>query len=129
MAEFVTASDITDSVLTGRVTEGELAGANETVTRLAASFGITEAAVSPMAKRLAVAVACRDCCLGLVGTDSTVQMDGSRADDIYERKYKLYAALVTDLEKDITAADFKDSEEDGEGDGGAWVRTINLQRA
>lgn len=128
MAEFATAADITDSVLAGRVTEAQLSGANEAMTRLAAAFGITEAAVTPMGKRLAVAIACRDCCLGLVGTDATVQMDGNRADDIYERKYKLYAELVSDLEKDITAADFKDGTEE-EGDGGAWVQTINLTRA
>ncbi len=126
MAEFVTAADITDSVLAGRVTSVQIAGANEYMSRLAASFGIIEVSVTPMAKRLGVAVACRDCCLGLVGTDATVQMDGSRQDDIYERKYKLYAGMVSDLEKNITAADFKgDGEEE---DGGAWVQTIQLSR-
>lgn len=124
MTIFAEAADITDAVLTGRVREEELTAGNEYVSRLAASFGAESPAVTPLTKRLAAVIACRECCLALVGTDATVQLDG-RQDDIYERKYKLYASEAEAIEKRLTKADFTDeAEEDG-----AWVQTITIQRA
>lgn len=131
MGDFIVADDITDSILKGRVSADQLAGANDSLRRIAFSFGVSHPWASPLARRLAAAIACRDCCLDLVGTDATVQMDGSRQDDIYERKYKLYAQQASELEKQLTKADFLDpnrnDEEAGEEDG-AWVQTIQLQR-
>lgn len=127
--ELITAVDITDSVLTGRVTDAELAYANEAVVRLAATYGVKEDAIvaSNLAKRYAVTIACRECCLNLVGTDPTVQMEGARQDDIYERKYKLYDTMVKDILKDLTLADFAGEEDDANG-GGSWTKTVNIFR-
>ena len=124
--ELITAVDITDSVLTGRVTGEELAFANEAVVRLAATYGVKEETIvaSNLAKRYAVVIACRECCLNLVGTDPTVQMDGVRQDDIYERKYKLYDAMSKDILKGLTLADFVGAEDGG----GAWTKTVNIYR-
>lgn len=126
--ELITAADITDSVLVGRVTGEELAFANEAVVRLAATYGVKEetivASASNLAKRYAVVIACRECCLNLVGTDPTVQMDGARQDDIYERKYKLYDAMSKDILKGLTLADFAGAEDGG----GAWTKTVNIYR-
>ncbi len=127
--ELITATDITDSVLTGRVTDEELAHANEAVTRLAAMYGVKEEAIvaSNLAKRYAVVLACRECCLDLVGTDPTVQLEGARQDDIYERKYKLYDAMAKEISKDLTLADFAGEEDDANG-GGSWTKTVNIFR-
>lgn len=124
--ELITATDITDSVLAGRVTGEELAFANEAVVRLAATYGVKEETIvaSNLAKRYAVVIACRECCLNLVGTDPTVQMDGVRQDDIYERKYKLYDAMSKDILKGLTLADFVGAEDGG----GAWTKTVNIYR-
>ena len=124
--ELITAADITDSVLVGRVTGEELAFANEAVVRLAATYGVKEETIvaSNLAKRYAVVIACRECCLNLVGTDPTVQMDGVRQDDIYERKYKLYDAMSKDILKGLTLADFVGAEDGG----GAWTKTVNIYR-
>lgn len=123
--DFITAEDIHDAVLEGRVTDDMIRSANEYLTRLAASFGVDAPEATPMAKRLGAVLACRDCCLALVGTDATVQMDGSRQEDIYERKYKLYAQEAEDREKRLTRADFA-----GKAEGGSpWAQTIEIERA
>lgn len=128
--KLITATDITDSVLAGRVTGEELAFANEAVVRLAATYGVKEEAIvaSNLVKRYAVVIACRECCLNLVGTDPTVQMDGARQDDIYERKYKLYDAMSKDILKELTLADFAGEENGAENGGGAWTKTVNIYR-
>lgn len=128
MAEFLVAEDITDSVLKGRVTADQLAAANDALSRIAASFGVAHPYVSPLGKRLASAIACRDCCLDLVGTDATVQMDGSRQDDIYERKYKLYAQQAADLEKRLARADFLSPAGGETEEEGAWADIVQLSR-
>lgn len=125
MTVFADASDITDAVLAGRVREEEIAAGNDYVSRLAASFGVESPEASPAARRLAAVIACRECCLSLVGTDATVQLEGSRQDDIYERKYNLYASEAEAIEKRLTKADFTSEKEDS----GAWVQTITIHRA
>lgn len=129
MTEFVKETDIVDEVLKGRVTEEHIAGANEHMERLAAVYGVTDIAVRPLTKRLAVIIACRDCCLSLVGTDPTVAIDGIHRDDVYERKYKLYRQQAEDITKTLTRADFmKESDTDEEGERGAWTRTVKISR-
>lgn len=130
--KLITAEDILDEILKDRVTEDDLAAANDSIVRLAATYGVTEEKLSPshLLKRYGVVLACRQCCLNLVGTDPTVQMSSnfgnSRQDDIYERKYKLYDAQVKDIVKELTEADFTgDSQERS----GAWTKTINIARA
>ena len=130
--DLITAEDITDSILVGRVTAANLDVANEAVARLAATYGVEEAAITPsnLLKRYGVVVACRECCLELVGTDPTVQIgsySGSRQDDIYERKYKLYDALGKDILKDLTMADFTGGENPEKG-GNSWTKTVNIYR-
>ena len=130
--DLIKAEDITDAILKGRVTAGNLALANETIVRLAATYGVDEAAIVPsnLLKRYGVVVACRECCLELVGTDPTVQISsysGSRQDDIYERKYKLYDALGKDILKELTMADFTGGEDPEKG-GNSWTKTVNIYR-
>lgn len=124
---FVTELDITDAILTGRVTEGNLSLANEAIVRLAATYGVTEAEIVPsdLLKRYGIMEACRACCLELVGTDATVQL-GSRQDDIYERKYKLYDDHVKSILKDLTLSDFTGGTEHKGGT--SWTKTVNLYR-
>ena len=130
MTVFVTAGDITDSVLHERVTEAQLFKANEYLGRLAQSFGVADPMPTTMTTSLAVAVACRDCCLDLVGTDTTVQMNGNRADDIYERKYKLFAEQVRELERSLQKADFTGVGSGEAGDPGAgYMREVSIWRA
>lgn len=129
--DFITASDITDAILTGRVTEGNLALANEAIVRLAATYGVTEAEIVPsdLLKRYGIMEACRACCLELVGTDSTVQLggySGSRQDDIYERKYKLYDDQLKSILKELTVSDFTGGKESKGGT--SWTKTVNLYR-
>ena len=114
--DFITASDITDAILTGRVTEGNLSLANEAIVRLAATYGVTEAEIVPsdLLRRYGIMEACRACCLELVGTDATVQL-GNRQDDIYERKYKLYDDQIKGILKDLTVSDFTGGKENKGG--------------
>jgi len=129
--DLIKAEDITDAILKGRVTAGNLALANETSVRLAATYGVDEAAIVPsnLLKRYGIVEACRSCCLELVGTDPTVQISsysGSRQDDIYERKYKLYDDQAKSLLKDLTASDFNGGET--ERGGSPWTKTVNIYR-
>lgn len=129
MTEYITASDISDSLLKDRVTSAEIAEANEYVDRIAASYSVSKITITPLAKKLACAVACRDCCLNLMGTDPTVLM-GDSTEDVYERKYKIYAALVQELQGKILKADFlSDEEKDDEEERGVWTRVISISRS
>ena len=129
--ELIKAEDITDAVLAGRVTAGNISMANEAVVRLAATYGVDESDIVPsrLLKRYGVMEACRACCLELVGTDPTVQVgsySGSRQDDIYERKYRLYDEQVKSILKSLTIADFTSTEEkDGEN---SWTKTVKIFR-
>ena len=129
--ELVKAEDITDAVLSGRVSKENITMANEAVVRLAATYGVGESDITPsrLLKRYGVMEACRACCLELVGTDPTVQVgsySGSRQDDIYERKYRLYDEQVKSILKSLTIADFTSTEEkDGEN---SWTKTVKIFR-
>ena len=51
---------------------------------------------------------------------------GSRQDDIYERKYRLYDEQVKSILKSLTIADFTSTEEkDGEN---SWTKTVKIFR-
>ena len=129
MAEYITEDDITDSLLKGRFTY-EIADANQYVDRLAATYQVSHVTVTPLTKKLAVAVACRDLCLNLMGTDATVMMGGDRQEDVYSIKYKIYAQLVKDLQTGILRADFlSDEEKDDEEARGAWTRAVSISRS
>lgn len=129
--ELIKAEDITDAVLAGRVTAGNISMANEAVVRLAATYGVDESDIVPsrLLKIYGVMEACRACCLELMGTDPTVQVgsySGSRQDDIYERKYRLYDEQVKSILKSLTIADFTSTEEkDGEN---SWTKTVKIFR-
>ena len=112
MTEYIREDDISDKLLINRVTDQEIAGANEYVDRIAA-----------------VAVASRDCCLNLIGTDASA-MIGDRQEDAYSIKYKIYASLVEDLRGRILKADFlADEEKDDEEERGAWTRAVSISRS
>lgn len=129
MAEFVTQNDIQDEVLRGRMPDECIENANQYVTRIAGVYGVQKITVRHTTKQLAIAIACRDCCLSLVGTDATVAMDGNRQDDIYERKYNLYRQRAADMQKTLTRADFmSDEETDEEEEREAWTRTMGITR-
>ena len=110
MTEYIREDDIADQLLINRVTDQEIADANEYVDRIAA-------------------VASRDCCLNLIGTDASA-MIGDRQEDAYSIKYKIYASLVEDLRGRILKADFlADEEKDDEEERGAWTRAVSISRS
>ena len=54
-------------------------------------------------------------------------VDGSRSEDIYFQKYKMYVQMAKDLESRLTYTDFAIDGIDGSGKGGVGV--IRLSRA
>lgn len=129
MMEFITLADITDNILTCR--DCDVDYANDYLHRLAASFSLSDADIQ-LPPRLAIkqlgkAVACRECAASMVGSDTTVMVDGSRSEDIYFQKYKMYVQMAKDLESRMTYADFAIDGIDGSGKGGVGV--IRLSRA
>lgn len=129
MTEYIREDDIADQLLINRVTDQEIADANKYVDRIAAAYNVKKVTVTPMAKKLAVAVASRDCCLHLIGTDASA-MIGDRQEDTYSIKYKIYASLVEDLRGRILKADFlADEEKDDEEERGAWTRAVSISRS
>lgn len=128
MTEYITADEIKDQLLAGRVTDEEIAAANEYVDRLAAMYNVAKVTVTPMAKDLAAAVACRECCLHLIGTDASAMIGGH--EDAYAVKYRLYDTRVEDLRSKILKADFlSDEEKDDEEERGAWTRAVSISRS
>ena len=57
MTEYIREDDIADQLLINRVTDQEIADANEYVDRIAAAYNVKKVTVTPMAKKLAVTVA------------------------------------------------------------------------
>lgn len=128
MTEYITAEEIKDQLLTGRVTDEEIATANGYVDRLAGVYNIQKVTVTPMAKKLAAAVACAECCLHLIGTDASAMIGGH--EDAYAVKYRLYKDKVEDLRNKILKADFlSDEEKDDEEERGAWTRAVSISRS
>lgn len=128
MTEYITADEIKDQLLTGRVTDEEIATANEYVDRLAAMYNVAKVTVTPMTKDLAAAVACRECCLHLIGTDASAMIGGH--EDAYAVKYRLYENRVADLRSRVLKADFlSDEEKDDEEERGAWTRAVSISRS
>ena len=101
--DFVALDDVHDNILTGR--ESDITYANDYLLHKAESFGLAEddlaVPCSPVIRQLGAAVACRVCAAAMVGSDSTVMMDGSRKDDIYLQKYNIYKELVAGLDSSL----------------------------
>lgn len=127
--EFITLDDISDNVLTCRAADIEYA--NDYLYRKAKSFGLADDEIRLPAiatiKQLGVAVACRECAIAMVGSDTTVMVDGSRSDDIYLQKYKIYKELASSIEGSLSYSDFAVDNTDVAGKGGVGV--IRLSRA
>ena len=127
--DFVALDDVHDNILTCR--ESDITYANDCLLHKAESFGLAEddlaVPCSPVIRQLGAAVACRVCAAAMVGSDSTVMMDGSRKDDIYLQKYNIYKELVTGLERSLSYADFAKPGTDTAGKGGVGV--IRLSRS
>lgn len=126
--EFISIYDINDNILTCR--ESDIDYANDYLRRLAISFGLSEEELQTPArasiKQLGKAVACRECAAAMIGSDTTVMVDGNRTEDVYYRKYQMYVQLAKDLETRITYADFAVTGTDASGKGGVGV--IKLSR-
>lgn len=127
--EFITLDDISDNVLTCR--EADIEYANDYLYRKAKSFGLADGEIklpcTATIKQLGTAVACRECAIAMVGSDTTVMVDGSRSDDIYLQKYKIYKDLASSIEGSLSYSDFAIEDTDVAGKGGVGV--IRLSRA
>lgn len=127
--DFIGQVDITDNIL--NVRDSDIAYANDYLHRLANSFGLAddEILIPPTlaVQQLGKAIACRECAASMVGSDTTVMVDGSRSEDIYYQKYKMYVQLAKDLESRLTYKDLAIDGIDGSGKGGVGV--IRLSRA
>lgn len=127
--DFISATDITDNILTCR--DCDIGYANDYLHRLATSFSLVDDEIaipaSSIVKRLGVAIACRECASSMVGSDTTVMVDGSRQEDIYFQKYKIYLQLAKSIEDSLNYTDFAVSGTDADGKGGVGI--INLSRA
>jgi hypothetical protein len=127
--DFITAENVADNILTCR--DADIAYANDYLHRLAHGFGLDDGDIKlparEVVKRLGSAIACRECAASMVGSDATVMVDGSRSEDIYLQKYKVYADLAKNIEKGMTYEDFAITGVDSSGKGGVGV--IRLSRA
>ncbi len=126
---FVTIDDITDNILIP--VDKHIEYANSYLTDKAYSFNLVIDEIrfppSDRVKRLGAMLACRECALDMVGSDTTVMTDGRRTDDIYLQKYKLYNELINDLEKQLGFEDFAADDVEPQGKGGIGI--IHLSRA
>lgn len=129
MFTFITIDDITDNILNVAATHIEYA--NSYLTDLAYSFNLTiddmRFPASRRVVRLGAVLACRECALDMVGSDTTVMADNRRSDDIYLQKYKLYDELVKDLESKLDFTDFANDDVQPQGKGGVGI--IDITRA
>lgn len=70
--DFITAADITDTILTCR--DCDIQYANDYLHRLAFSFSLSDSDIQlparPVVKQLGCAVACRECAAAMVGSDT-----------------------------------------------------------
>ncbi|SUP42252.1 hypothetical protein [Veillonella criceti] len=127
--DYIDFSDITDNILVCE--PSDILFANEYLHRLAKTYGLSDDEIMLPAKttvvRLGAAIACRERALAMVGSDTTVMVDGHRQDDIYLQKYKLYADMVTTIEKRLSYTDFAIDGVNQQGKGGVGV--ISLTRA
>lgn len=126
---FITIDDITDNIL--NPLDKHIEYANSYLTDKAYSFNLVIDEIrfppSNRVKRLGALLACRECALDMVGSDTTVMTDGKRTEDIYLQKYKLYDELIQDLESKLGFEDF--ATDDVAPQGKAGVGIINLSRA
>ncbi len=122
--DFITLTDLTtDNVLTP--TQEDVNLANTYVAGIASSLGVTaDALLQPAGvavKRLGELYAYSTKALSMVGSDPTVNMDGSRTDDLYKQKYELYKEALADHLASLKASDFTGKSEDGEGGGMGYI--------
>jgi len=127
--DFISLNDIQDSIL--NCTDDDVSFANDRLEAKAKSFGLTDdEIVSPCresVKQLGTAIACRQCALRMIGSDTTVMINGQRGDDIFLQKYKTYAEQVKTLSASMDFTDFAGEETESAGKGG--VGMIRLYRA
>lgn len=110
MATYITAADITDTVITSLATEltAKLLLSDAAVEDLAerkedlAATDIETAPVHYMLKKWAAAWVCREICLDKMGVNN-VEFS---ADDKYKVKYDVYQKLLASYESQITRAVF-----------------------
>lgn len=119
--EFITFDDITDKIL--RVEREDIDCANDYLTSLATRCGVVtvQQPISHSVKRLGIAYACYVHAMASVGTDATVNFDGSRGNDVFAQKAELYGKEVKALASTINANDFT-------GAGGTRRAVIKLMR-
>lgn len=124
--EFIT--DASDNIITAD--EKCIAFSNDYLTRVAEGYGVQESdfitPVKRFVKRLGEVIALREMASSLLGSDSTAYMDGINQEDIYYRKYKMYADIAKQMESGLSYSDFAENDDDS-GKGG--VGTLKLYRA
>nr|DAH62233.1 MAG TPA: hypothetical protein [Caudoviricetes sp.] len=128
--EFITVEDCTsDNIL--MVEESDVAYANTCLEATAKGMGLAEEEIaipaSALVKHYGTVLAYRERALSMIGSDATVMADGSRSEDIYYQKYKLYDALAKELEGKLDYSSFALDGTDGSGKGGVGI--IRLSRA
>ena len=125
--EFITVGDVhTDNVLI--CDDVDVEGANSYIESIANGYGVLASEVllpvSAPVRRLGVLYAYRTKALSMVGSDPTVNLDGSRSDDLYAQKYSLYKTELGEQLKLLTVKDFTGVISEGSG-----VGTIPLYRS
>ncbi len=129
--EFITIEDCnTDNILTCE--EVDVKNANDYLTKLATTgFGLALAEIamptSPTVKQLGIYKAYQLRAMAMVGSDTTVMVDGSRGSDIYKQKYEMYSTMFKNLKAELDYSDFAKDEVGGAGKGGVGV--IRMTRA
>ncbi|TCL74241.1 hypothetical protein EDC14_1004179 [Hydrogenispora ethanolica] len=106
---YITLEQIEDSLLKSIMKQSDIDEANEQISYLAASKGISltriVTPVSVKLRRYAIAYACMIRAKSYFGQQPRqMQMDGGG--DAYERKYKAYLAEVEKLENELVVEDF-----------------------
>lgn len=127
--EFITLADIDDNILHCRASDIDYA--NSCLLTKALAYGLRGDEIrmpcSARVRQLGTAIACRMCAASMVGSDSTVMMNGQRSDDVYLQKYRIYDELVKSLSSSLDFSDFAAENVESAGKGG--VGMIRLYRA
>ena len=128
--DFIILDDCTtDNILTCE--QNDVDSANDYLAKMAAGFGLSENEVKipcgDTVKRLGIMKAYQIRALAMVGSDTTVMMDGRRSEDIYLQKYNLYTNAIKEMTAGIDYSDFAVDGTSGSGKGGIGI--IHLSRA
>ena len=108
--------DVTDEIVECNV--NDVAQANRYLLNLARKLGANEARLKTppvyTVERLGIAYALYICCVRSIGKDNLVSLDTeSTRNDIYAQKARFFKAEIDSLTKELTAADFEETQGGG----------------